>query len=238
MALYATHVPLNPLQKAAVAFLSAAGALANPARADLVAAVGETTGASAFESIRDRMAMHPVGKQILAERPRINNETIAHTSDMPEGSFGRSYADFMGKRGFQADERPPVRFMDDAEIAYVATRYREVHDFWHVLFECPTTVSGELALKAVEFIQTGLPMPALAVLGAQYRLRPEAREKLWFQQLPWAVRAATMSEDLMCMYYEKHLEEPLISLRKKWRIIVAPRSVKSINVDLDKVHHV
>lgn len=49
--------------------------------------------------------------------------------------------------------RPPVRFLDDEELAYVATRAREVHDFWHVLFGCHTNNFGELALKAVEFVQ-------------------------------------------------------------------------------------
>ena len=71
----------------------------------------------------------------------------------PEGSFGRAYSDFMAHRRFHADERPPVRFIDDAEVAYVATRYRQVHDLWHVLFDCHTSLAGETALKALEFIQ-------------------------------------------------------------------------------------
>lgn len=44
------------------------------------------------------------------------------------------------------------------------TRMREVHDFWHVLFGCHTNVFGELAIKAVEFVQVGMggtPLPAL-----------------------------------------------------------------------------
>lgn len=45
------------------------------------------------------------------------------------------------------------RFVDDPELAYVITRMREVHDFWHVLFDCHTNVFGELALKALEFVQ-------------------------------------------------------------------------------------
>ena len=32
----------------------------------------------------------------------------------------------MGTRGFQADDRPPVRFIDDEELAYVVARAREV----------------------------------------------------------------------------------------------------------------
>lgn len=31
--------------------------------------------------------------------------------------------------------------------------YRQVHDFWHVLFDCPTNVTGEVAVKIIEGIQ-------------------------------------------------------------------------------------
>ena len=44
---------------------------------------------------------------------------------LPEGTFGRAYGDFMAARSFRADDRPPVRFVDDEELAYVATRARE-----------------------------------------------------------------------------------------------------------------
>lgn len=71
----------------------------------------------------------------------------------PPGSFGRAYGDFMAQRRFSASERPPVRFVDDARLAYVATRYRQVHDLWHVLFDCHTSLLGETALKALEFVQ-------------------------------------------------------------------------------------
>jgi len=40
-----------------------------------------------------------------------------------------------------------VQFVDNEELAYVMQRYREVHDFWHVLTGVPTTVLGEIALK-------------------------------------------------------------------------------------------
>lgn len=31
--------------------------------------------------------------------------------------------------------------------------FAQVHDFWHVLTGCHTNVFGELALKALEFVQ-------------------------------------------------------------------------------------
>ena len=83
----------------------------------------------------------------------LQNEAVAHAWDMQEGTFGHAYARFMGDRKFLAGDRPPVRFVDDVELAYVAARAREVHDFWHVLFGCHTNVFGELALKAVELVQ-------------------------------------------------------------------------------------
>lgn len=43
----------------------------SPARADLVAALGETTGDWALRAMRQRMAASPTGRQILVERPRI-----------------------------------------------------------------------------------------------------------------------------------------------------------------------
>ena len=92
----------------------------------------------------------------------VQNEVLAAAADMAPGSFGHAYGQFMGRRHFQADERPPVRFVDDAELAYVAQRARETHDLWHVLFDCPTTVCGELALKGVEFVQVMILLIARA----------------------------------------------------------------------------
>lgn len=173
--------------------------------------------------MRDRMRRDPVGQQILAERPRVTDASTARCWDMPPGTFGHAYAQFMGDRRFHADDRPPCRFVDDEELAYVITRCREVHDFWHVLFDCHTNVFGELALKGLEFVQTGLPMTGLAVLGAQYRLGPSDRELLQRHYLPWALRAGSRARDLMCCYYEKHFEDDLEALRREWRIIPAPQ---------------
>ena len=78
---------------------------------------------------------------------------MRRAQSLPQGTFGRAYGDFMAQRGFHADDRPPVRFVNSEELAYVAIRNRETHDLWHVLFNCRTTVLGELALKAVEFVQ-------------------------------------------------------------------------------------
>ncbi|CAG9460290.1 unnamed protein product [Pedinophyceae sp. YPF-701] len=220
---YATRTPLSLPGRAAVALLSAAGALMDPKRADLVAALGETSGGDSFRRMRDRMLASSTGRQILEDRPRITKEFMERAAQLPPNTLGGAYASFMGRRGFDPDERAPVRFIDDDELAYVVQRAREVHDLWHVMFECPTTVLGELQLKALEFVQTGMPMCALSVLGAQTRLRASDRQLLWSTYVPWAVRAGTRSRDLMCIYYENHLEDDLQEFRARFRIEPAPR---------------
>ena len=219
---YASHVPLSVLQKGAFGVLASLGAFADPRRADLVAVVGETTGVPALRSIRNRMLHSAEGRELLADRPRITDAAVARCWDLPPTTFGGAYAQFMGERGFRADERPAVRFVDDPELAWVAARAREVHDFWHVLFDCHTNVFGESALKAVEFVQTGLPMTAMAVVAGEFRMKTADRRLMNKVFLPWAVRAGSKSADLMTIYYEKHFDEDLVELRERWRIEVAP----------------
>lgn len=61
-------------------------------------------------------------------------------------------------------------------------------------------------LRAPLPAQTGLPMSGLAVAGAQWRLSGHDRELLQRHYLPWALRAGSRCKDLMCVYYERHLE--------------------------------
>lgn len=40
--------------------------------------------------------------------------------------------------------------------------------------------------------------------------------------LPWAARTGLRCADLMCIYYERHLDEDLDELRCRWRVVPAP----------------
>ena len=205
---------------------AALGALRQPGRADLVAALGETTGGPALRRMLARMRASAEGRRILADRPRVSMEAMARAWELPKHTFGGAYADFMGRRRFSPDDRPPPRFRDCPDEAFVAQRAREVHDFWHVLFGCPTTVLGELSLKALEFVQTGLPVGALS-LAAAARLKAHQRRQLFAEQLPWALRAGRACPDLICIYYEEHMDEDLEALRSRWHIFRAPEALRA-----------
>jgi ubiquinone biosynthesis protein COQ4 len=214
---------LTLAQKALLAVTSGVGASLFPERADLVGAANETTAFFALRAARDRMRLDEAGRRILNDRPRITDLTLEQAHACAPGTLGKTWATFMNKRRFDPNDRPPVKFVDDEELAYVATRWREVHDMWHVLFECPTTVQGELALKALEFAQTRAPAPALAALVASARLNNEDRRFLFDRLVPWARRAGARAADLVCLEYEKELDADLIELRMRWRIDVAPK---------------
>ena len=249
---YPSFVPLSPFQRAALAVAASVGAALDPRRADLVAAAGEATGSAAFAAAARRMAASETGRRLLVERPRVGDGTLERARACGPGTFGEAYARFMDKRKFLPSERPPVRFVEAMEeetkvrtsssssasssssspssfslppdaAAFAAARSRECHDFWHVLFDCPTTVLGELSLKALEFSQLRLPSAAAAVAGAAWRLRPADRRRLFSQLVPWAARAGARSADLLCLYYEEHLDDDLEELRGRWRVEPAPK---------------
>ena len=220
--LYEGHVRTSPLQKLVLACHSATTAMADPTRADAVAVLGETTGALALRRLQRRMARDPIGAALLAQRRRVTEATVdLHAlRALPRGSFGREYAEFMASHAFSPDERAGTRFVDDAELAYVATRLREVHDFWHVLCGLPPSVVGELALKWFEMAQAGLPGAALAAFVGPLGLPREERAALRRDYIPWAARAGRGAAFLLNVDYEAELAsgKGLQQLREELRI--------------------
>lgn len=69
------------------------------------------------------------------------------------------------------DERTMVQFIDDAELAYVMQRYREVHDIFHAMVLMPTTMLGEVSVKWIEALQLRLPMCITGAIFGASRLR-------------------------------------------------------------------
>ncbi|EME28175.1 ubiquinone biosynthesis COQ4 family protein [Galdieria sulphuraria] len=98
-------------------------ALRNPTRADLVATVGELTGVEALRRLRDRLLSSPKGKEILKQRPRIDETTNSICRDklklLEPHTFGYRYEEFLSHHQFSPLERPLVRFIEDEELAYI-----------------------------------------------------------------------------------------------------------------------
>lgn len=228
--------PLTPLQRVTTLIHSSITALNDPTRADAVAAVGEVTGSFALANMRNQMQNDPTGRRILQERPVVDERVAKRAFDLlklhnesnnattKSITFGAAYATFLQTHNFDPEERSPIRFISDPDLGYVMTRYRQCHDYFHVLTGLPPTVLGELALKWLELMQTGLPLAALSATGGSLRLSAEEREILWNVYFPWAVRVGRQMKDggLMCVYYEEEMETDLDALRGRIAVEPAP----------------
>ena len=216
-------------QRFAVALRSGITAVADPTRADAVAALGDLTGSVALRNMYETMMADPTGQWILRDRPIVSKGTLpmvdtgAVSDDDDDVTFGQAYGRFLKEHGFDPDGRDPVHYLTDPDLAYVMLRYRQCHDFWHVLTGLPPTVLGELGLKWLELLQTGLPVAALsATVGPWTLLDAKERTVLHKHYLPWAIQMSRQSTYLLNVYYEKEWDTNLKELRKRLNIEVAP----------------
>lgn len=117
--------------------------------------------------------------------------------------------------------------MDDPQLAYVMTRYRETHDLVHTILGLPTNMLGEVAVKWVEAINCGLPMCyGGAVFGAM-RLRPKQRQLYKSYYLPWAIKMGRDIKPLLPIYWEKRWKQNIDELRQELNIKVLEIPKKS-----------
>lgn len=160
------------------------------------------------------MLADSTGRRILRDRPRITSKTLSmeHLRQLPDNSVGRTYARWLDREGVSPDTRSAVRYIDNEECAYVMQRYRECHDFYHAIAGLPVFIEGEIAVKALEFANTVLPMTGLS-LAAVVRLKPAARRRFWSTYLPWAVENGLRSKELINVYWEEQLERDIDELR-------------------------
>nr|XP_029722042.1 ubiquinone biosynthesis protein COQ4 homolog, mitochondrial-like [Aedes albopictus] len=216
------QVKLTDLQRLILSAGSSIAALVDPRRHDMIACLGETTGVPALESIRHQMRNCEEGRQILADKPRINTRTVDMDAlrKLPENTFGFHYVTFLEKHEITPDSRMEVKFMDDPQLAYVMTRYREVHDLVHAVFGMPTNMLGEVAIKWIEAINIGLPMCYGGAVFGAFRLRPKQRQNYLQRYLPWALKMGQRARPLMCVYWEKRWEQDIDELRTELNIEV------------------
>jgi len=208
-------------ERAVIAIHSATTALADPKRADAVATLGEVTGTVALIALRHKMQQHATGQRILLEKPIVDGSALENGNN--KDTFGHAYTSFMQHHGFNPEERDQVKYIDDSELAYIMLRYRQIHDFSHVLCNLPPTVLGELALKWLELFQTGLPVAALSATVGVLQLNEKERQILHNIYLPWAIRASGKAECLLNVYFEEEFNTPLEELRSRLGLEPAPQ---------------
>ncbi|XKL63398.1 hypothetical protein PGB90_005762 [Kerria lacca] len=190
--------------------------------------MGETTGISAMKYIKSCMENDSDGIRILSDKPRIHSSTVdfQKLKQLPEGTLGYTYFNFLERNNITADSRDMVRFVDDIELAYVIQRYREIHDLVHTILDMPINMLGEVTVKWFEAVQTRLPLCILGGLFGAVRLAPKQRQNYVKYYLPWAIKTGMNSKLLMNVYFEEKWEQPMNNLLNELNIspLIVPKT--------------
>ena len=190
----------------------------NPERGDYVAGFGDAVVSERhLRALHKRMLSNESGRFIMKTKPVINEETLNLQAlrDLPTDTLGHEYMSFMDEHGFSPDERSKVRFMKDSELAYVMARYRQAHDFWHVLSGLPISILGEVSLKWFEFSALSLPSCALSGLLGPLRMNTHERRLLRKEYIPWAMRAGGNCGDLLGYDYVNNMHKSTDEVRQE-----------------------
>lgn len=201
----------------------------DPERTDVGAVMVRALEGRSGLRLRQRIASHPTGARILAERRRLDRALCdrAALAALPPGSLGRSYAAWCRAEGISAeglirasDELDATRLdaepVDDWEL--LELRSAVSHDLWHVVTGYGRDLLGELALLYFMWIQTrntGLLLPCALGLLSQDR----GGRRLVFEARRRARRAAW----LPAADWEALLPERLPAVRERLRLGAPPR---------------
>jgi len=196
-------------------------AIRNPEDADAVSEVNDLSSLRVLNWIKVKMESDEQGSIILNKKLRIKEDTInmQDLANYDKDTLGYKYHLFMSSHYFSPNSRPMVKYIPDIELAYVGQRYKEIHDFFHVLLDYDISVVEELAVKWFEGLHLALPSASISGLFGPYRLSNSERALLLSRYIPHAAVNARNCKFLMNYPFEENLTKKLEIVRKELNII-------------------
>ncbi|BGP27318.1 Ubiquinone biosynthesis protein [Rhodotorula toruloides] len=227
---YRGQVEIGRFERGLLVLGSAVMGLVDTHRHDMIAVLSETSAPTAsLRRLHNAMRKSPSGRAILRDRPRITSTSISlpELASLPPGTFGRAYSDWLARNRVTPDTRDPVRYIPDPDLAYVMQRYRESHDFYHVLLGFGVSLPAELVVKWFELANFGLPVAALSGIFGPLRMDKSERDRLCKTYGTWALRAGGKADCLISVYWEKEWETPVEELRARYGVERPPVGFKT-----------
>lgn len=203
--------------------------IADPERTDQVFEIVRALSGNSFERAYQRFTASPGGQQLLAERPSLLDALSDRQAlmAMPQGSFGRAYAEFMQAGQLDAaglveaeqmaDQNYAIEGRRDPDRDFFGDRLRDMHDLWHVLTDYGRDEAGEAANLAFTLGQVRNPGIALIVVAGAV-LGPKRPPFHWQRYLLSAYRRGRKAALLTAAPYEKLLARPLEEVRRQFSI--------------------
>lgn len=154
--------------------------------------------------------------------PRIDLDALAA---LPEGSFGRAYADHMREHHLT-----PFRVSDGFDPAMLqrntfAARYAVTHDIFHVLLGFDMRYPGEMGVLAFAAAQgySGAQRFGLALAIVLYPLLAPREAWRTFGCLRAGWRLGRGAQFLLGVRFEEWWQRPLSEVRRELRLPESPR---------------
>lgn len=231
------HIPTTFGTRMLLTAGSALGLLGAPSRGDLLTVLTQTSSMPVIARLLEQMRSTHEGRRLLVVRPSLNSATVDldELKSLPDGTFGREWVRWLADNNVGPDGRCDAHYMPNLETRYVIQRYRETHDFYHVLLGMPTSTLGETVVKYFELAHMHLPVAALAAVGGSLRVLNDGRrhastaEPSQLSELaPWAWRLGRgVKVPLISIEWERRMSQPLDELRTELGISEAPPVVLS-----------
>lgn len=195
---------------------SSVKALIYPHDGQHLATFGETSSYYALKNIKQRMEADPTGLKILKEKPRIRSPYVDFDKlrALPKDTFGKTYIDHMDDLNLDPNQRPLVKHIADLDLAYIFQRYKEIHDFIHLILLKDISENSEIEVKFYEFQQLGLSSTALSALIGPLRLSWSENNRLIRGGAQKMIEKANTSKFCMNVYYEKHFDKNIDEFRE------------------------
>lgn len=142
------------------------------------------TSPSTLARMLARLRADDRASDALRVRAPIVIPPLAALASLPEGTLGRSFADFMQARGLDPASIPKLTSEDEA--GFVRQHLYETHDLWHVVTGFDTDVPGELGLQAFYSAQLDGALPRFLMVGGLLNTRRHGQDE-------WAARVDAMA---------------------------------------------
>jgi ubiquinone biosynthesis protein Coq4 len=165
-----------------------------------------------LEEMATALAQDPHGARALARRPRLGVVDVDALAALPEGTLGRSFADFLRRNGL---DPAPLTDQADKEGEYLVAHLYETHDLWHVITGIDTDVAGELSLQAFYLAQIpgnlGAVLIAIGLLNAVFFNQADLRPRVDAVSRGWQL--GLRSAPLFGRDWARQWDRPLVEIR-------------------------
>ncbi len=175
----------------------------------MVNAVRDSADLSAIVSVLKR---DPAVAESFRSRPNLD-AVRGVGPDLPSGSLGREFHEFLDRHGISRDVVPTIDVTDEGQ--FFRSHIYETHDVWHLVTGFEPTIAGEMAVQAFYLAQmpsrVAVLILALALLNTlvygfeDHRARMEAVVEGW--------QLGKQARPLFGQDWASHWRRPLADVR-------------------------